>query len=309
MSHAPSVGIAGLGLIGASIGLRAAACGWQVAGWDPDGEHASIARARGAVGVVLPSFAAVAREAETLVLAAPLDATVALLAALVAGPPLRATLIVDVASVKLPVARVGADLDVFVATHPIAGSERSGPRAARADLFAQRTWTYDAQADPAAASRARDFIEAMGAQPYAVANGEHDRILALTSHLPQLLSVALGTCLAPALENPAVVALCGTGMRSMLRLGASAWPVWQPIVAANRHVLAQEVRTLAEVLAMVAGALDDDRTDVLADDFATSARAVARLGANASERGPVEAQTTSWDERQSWIDGSHSAQP
>lgn len=306
MKRAPIVGIAGVGLIGASIGLRATACGWRAIGWDPDLEHARLARERGAVGEVSPTFSALAARAETLVLAAPLDATIGLLDALVAEPP-GATLIIDVASVKTPIARAGATLPAFVPTHPIAGSERSGPGAASADLFAGRTWTYDPAASPDAVGRARAFIVAMGATPYPLASIEHDRIVALTSHLPQLVSVALGRRLGPELADPNVVALCGTGVRSMLRLGASSWPIWRAIVAANSVALAQEVRTLANVLSMVADALDGDRSDVLASDFATSAGAVACLGANASESGSVTAATTPTDERQTWIDGSHSA--
>ncbi|GAC1299585.1 MAG: hypothetical protein NVSMB19_04150 [Vulcanimicrobiaceae bacterium] len=305
MSDAPLLGIAGLGLIGASTGLRASARGWRVAGWDPDGEHAGIALDRGAVHELVPDVAALAARVQTLVIAAPLDATVALLDLLAAGPRPFADLIVDVASVKVPVARAGAPLAAFVATHPIAGSERSGPLAATADLFVGRTWTYDPSRPPHAVARARAFIATMGAVPYALASAEHDRVVALTSHLPQLVSVALGARLAPALGDATVEALCGSGVRSMLRLGASSWPVWRAIIAANGQAIAQEVRTLANVLSMVAVALDDGRSDVLAGDFAASAAAFARLQVGAAGTNAGGTAPTSTDERDTWIDGSH----
>jgi len=307
LSHAPLVGVAGLGLIGASIGLRAAACGWRVIGWDPDAEHARVALERGAVASLLGTFDALAADAQTLVLAAPLDATVRLLGALAAGLPSRASLIVDVASVKAPVARAGATLGAFVPTHPIAGSERSGPQAAHADLFVESVWMYDPMAAADAAGRARAFIEAMGALPYPVGSVEHDRIVALTSHLPQLVSVALGARLGPALAEPRVLALCGAGVRAMLRLGTSSWPMWRAIVAANGVPVAQEVRRLADVLSSFADALDGERPDVLADSFVAAAGAVARLGANVSAANPASAASISNDERQSWIDGPSSA--
>ena len=307
MRENPTVGIAGLGLIGASIGLRGAACGWSTLGWDLDAEHASIALELGAVGETLGSFEELTSRADILVLAAPLDATLALLESLAAGPVPRARLIVDVASVKAPIARAGATLSAFVPTHPIAGSERNGPRAARADLFVDRVWTYAPVADADAVDRARDFIEVLGARPYALASDEHDRIVALTSHLPQLVSVALGTRLGPEIANPDVRALCGTGMRSMLRLGASAWPVWRAIVAANRHAIAQEVRGFASVLSAVADAVECGRTEDLAAAFLASSDAVAHLRDDSDPSG-VTAATLPSDERFSWIDGSHSAQ-
>ena len=297
MRREPVVGIAGVGLIGASIGLRAASLGWHVLGWDVDREHARIAKERGAIAEIAPSFADLAARVETLVLAAPLDATVALIEALVASGRGTVALVIDVASVKAPIARVGIALATFVATHPIAGSERSGPSAADAGLFFGRTWTFDPAGRPEAVAAARTFIAAMGATPYALASDEHDRIVALTSHLPQLVSVALGARLAPELDRPDVVALCGTGMRSMLRLSASSWPIWRAIVAANGGPIAQELRRLASVLSGVAEAIEAARPDLLADDFARSAGAVARLGTNASVSGAVEVATTPTDER------------
>lgn len=306
MSRAPIVGIAGVGLIGASIGLRATACGYDVLGWDRDPAAAGVAFERRAIARIAPTFAQLAERAETLVLATPLDGTLSLLRELARYPP-GATLVLDVASVKGAVARAAAPLPAFVATHPIAGSERSGPAAARADLFAGRIWTYDPGAADVAVTACRAFIGDMGARPYALANEEHDRIIALTSHLPQVLAVVLGARLGPELERPDVVALCGTGIRSMLRLGESAWPIWRAIVEANGGSIAQEVRKLAGDLSAVADALDAARHDGLAADFVTAADAVARLRVNASDSGPGEPAPPATPERQTWIDGSHSA--
>ncbi|GAC1306127.1 MAG: prephenate dehydrogenase [Vulcanimicrobiaceae bacterium] len=293
----PTVGIAGVGLIGASIGLRAAACGWHVVGWDEKLEHARSARERGAIAQLATSFEALVASVDTLVLAVPLDATLALLATLAAGPPLAAGLVLDVASVKAPVARAGAALGAFVASHPIAGSERSGPLAADAALFEGRTWTYDPAAAPAAVAAVRRFIEAMGGVPFPIASDEHDRAVALTSHLPQLISVALGARLGPELDRPEIRALCGTGVRSMLRLGASSWPIWRAIFAANGRPIAREVRRIASVLATIADDLEGGRPDALADAFATSAAAVVRLAGNTGTPSSVRRATTHHDER------------
>ena len=154
-------------------------------------ENARAAWGRGAIAAVAPSVRELARACDVLVLAMPLDGILALVRDFVAAPP-AAALTLDVASVKVPVAEAARGLEGFVATHPIAGSERSGPSAARADLFDGRTWTIDAAAAPDAARRRRGFVRELGARPIAIGNAEHDREIALASHLPQVLSVALG---------------------------------------------------------------------------------------------------------------------
>jgi prephenate dehydrogenase len=216
-----------------------------------------------------------------VVLAAPLDATLAQIAELAAAPPPHVDLILDVASVKVPVARAGAGLAAFVASHPIAGSERSGPTAARTDLFDGRVWSFDTNAPAGTRARAVSFIEAMGGRPIAIESPEHDRVVALTSHLPQLLAVALGSRLESRLEEPgSVAAFCGTGMQSMLRLAGSSWSVWEAVLRANARPVAQEVRALGNILSDIAEALEDDAPDTLAERFSRAAAAHLALYAN-----------------------------
>ncbi len=296
------LGIAGVGLIGASIGLRAAELGWEVAGWDVDPANLRLARERGAVADTRASLAELARWSGVLVLAAPLGAILAALGTLrERAPELDPALaIYDVASVKVPVAQAARGLPGFVGTHPIAGSERNGPAAARADLFAGRVWTYDAAAAPAAQARAREFIAAMGARPEPVDGAEHDRIVALTSHLPQLVSVALGSQLAPALARAGVAELCGTGMASMLRLARSSWPVWHAILAANALPVAQEVRRLTDILSVFAAALEAGTPESLEIPFGRAAAAAASLVPNVRDAGNVDVdpvESTATEER------------
>jgi len=276
-----TLGISGAGLIGGSIVSRAASAGWTVGVFDSDRDHARYACERLGAGFAAGSLAELVERSAILILAAPLDATLAQLAELTAAPPAHAELILDVASVKVPVARAGAALEAFVATHPIAGSERSGPAAARADLFEGRVWSYDAEAPAGTRARAVSFIESMGARPVAIASEEHDRIVALTSHLPQLVAVALGAQLDSRLnDSDSIAAFCGTGMQSMLRLAGSSWSVWEAVLRANARPVAQEVRTLGNILSDIAEALDDDAPDTLAERFSRAAAAHRALYAN-----------------------------
>ncbi|MGH7729011.1 MAG: prephenate dehydrogenase, partial [Vulcanimicrobiaceae bacterium] len=241
---------------------------------------------RGALDARVALGEALAR-AGTLVLAIPADATCALLGSLSSAPP-RAQLILDVASVKTASARAGAALQAFVPSHPIAGGERSGPAAARADLFEGAVWVFDPAAAAPAQRYARALIERLGGRPLPLASEQHDRLIALSSHLPQVLSVALGArVVAAAAREPEVLALCGPGIRSMLRLGGSSWAMWRPILAQNAAPLAQEVRALAEVLCEAARALESGSPEPLEARFAEAAATVACLGEGAQGRSDV----------------------
>jgi prephenate dehydrogenase len=256
--------------------LRAVELGWRVTGWDPLAAHLEVARSRGAIAAVAGSLRDLADGSDVLVLAAPLDGTLAMLRELSDHPP-AAELVIDVASVKAPVALAGASLRAFVGTHPVAGSERGGPQAADGRLFMGQTWTYDANApEPARAAAAR-FVATLGAHAAPLGNEEHDLALALTSHLPQVVAVALGALLEER-AGEREFALCGPGMRSMLRLASSRWSVWQSILEANSVPLAQEVRRLAAILNGIADALESGRPATLENHFTAAARAVVRLG-------------------------------
>jgi prephenate dehydrogenase len=292
----PAIGIAGVGLIGGSIGLRARELGWAVLGWDPDPEAVAVGLRRGALSAAAESLHSLSEGAGVLVLAGPVDATLGHLAELVrAGSP--APLVIDVGSVKAGVARAGRELAAFVPTHPIAGSESSGAEAARADLFRGRIWTYDPVALPPARELALRFIAAMGAAPFAIDSRAHDRTIALTSHLPQLLSAALGARLEPRLHEPETLPLCGSGMRSMLRLGASSFSMWEPILSANAGPLAQEVGALAAILTEAARSLERGETGELGALFEAAAASAARLRADDDAPGDARSLQTVKDER------------
>jgi len=169
------VAIVGRGLIGGSVELRARSIGWKVRWHDPGDPQSR-------------PFDEVVSKAQTIVIATPLGATLEILGRLAASD---ARLIVDVASVKVPVVAAGKGVRGFVATHPMAGKERGGVENADAALFEGRPWAYVPSGDEALDMRARDFIAAMGAAAFAVDAAAHDRALARTSHLPQLLGFVL----------------------------------------------------------------------------------------------------------------------
>ncbi len=267
------LGIAGVGLIGGSIALRGRAAFARIIGYDRD--QAALAHAHG-VGMIdetVADLASLAARCDTLVIALPVDAAVAALVELadVHGP----ALIIDVASVKAPLAAAGARVAAYVGTHPMAGRERSGVAAADAELFCGATWAYTPNPDPLLVERTRAFIAMMGSRPLEIDPLRHDAIVALTSHLPQVLSVVLGSELAAgASRDDRVLDLCGPGMLTMLRLASSAEAVWAPIVAGNATALAGTLRSVARELDRAATGLEAGESAALMSYF-EPARSIA----------------------------------
>ncbi len=242
MSFGGPLGIAGVGLIGGSIALRARQAGIEVIGFDQNPAAAEL------VDRSADSLDALARVSRTLVIALPLEATLAAIDTVRTSD--APDLVLDVASVKVPVIERTAGWKKFVATHPIAGAEQCGPGAARADLFEGRVWTYvprDREHDAAVEA----FIKTMGARPYPIDPDEHDRVLALTSHLPQVVVTALAAMLGEREISPD---LAGSGLASTLRLAGSPWEIWEPILKANNVAIGAALRQIA------------DRLEGLADD-------------------------------------------
>jgi prephenate dehydrogenase len=273
-----TLGIAGVGLIGGSIALRAHAAGARVIGFDRDASALSAARAAGAIDDVAPDLGSLAQRCDVVALALPVDATVA---ALESTPALaRPRLVFDVASVKRPVATAGERFARFIPSHPLAGREIGGFAAADAALFEGRAWVVAPGHDPAAGAELGSLIATLGARVVELDPAEHDRLVAATSHLPQLLSVVLGARLAAVAANDRrAYALCGPGMESMLRLARSPVGLWAPIARANAGPLAAEVRAAAQALAALADQLDQGEVEALTSYFARAGRAVEELEA------------------------------
>ena len=157
-------------MIGGSIGLRARRNGLHVIGYDSDPLALEEARVAGAIDVV-ESFDELPRRTDVLVIAAHLGATLSEIERLRERSDAVCTLMLDVASVKTPVVAAARGLKNFVATHPMAGSERSGASNARGDLFEGRPWAYVSTGDADLDARACNFIESLGALPLAIGAG------------------------------------------------------------------------------------------------------------------------------------------
>jgi len=259
-----TVVVIGAGLIGTSVALALRAGGTAV--WLADTDLASARLAADLGAGRLLTTDALRDAADVAVLAVrPVAVAPALADAQRRG---LARCYTDVASVKeLPLRRaaeLGCDLTIFVPGHPMSGRERSGPAAARADLFTGRPWAIcpAAETRPACVAAITGLASACGAVPVQMPAAEHDRWVALVSHVPHLVATAMA---AQCEDAPAgALALAGPGLRDVTRIAAGDPDLWTEILAANAApareavaAVAERQNTAAEVLAMIADGKPD----------------------------------------------------
>lgn len=270
------LGVAGIGLIGGSIARRAHAAGATVIGFDSDPDALRAAKAAGAIDATAPDLPALAQRCAIVAIALPVEATIE---ALASTPALSAPeLVFDVASVKVPVVTAAIGLPRFVASHPLAGREMGGFAASDAALFEGRTWAIVPALDPAVQARLEQLVVALGARPLVLTAADHDRLVAISSHLPQVLSVVLGAQLAAAGDaDGRVYDLCGPGMESMLRLAHSNAALWAPIAQANAAPVAEALSAVAGALQAAADGLRAGNVAGLLAAFEEAHRAVGVL--------------------------------
>ncbi len=240
------VTVLGLGLIGTSLAAALGRAGVLCRGWDPDRSAMRIARRMAGVAPVPGGPGPAAEGAETVVLAAPPGANLDLMRELRGLDP--GVTVTDVGSVKREPARVGKRIlgDRFVPGHPLAGRERSGAAHADPDLFRGRPWAVCGGA-PRHRRRVERLVEAAGGRPVRLGPAEHDREVALVSHLPQLLASLL---LAEAGgRRPESLALAGSGFEGWARLAASPPELWKEILDGNAVPVRRELARLERALA------------------------------------------------------------
>jgi prephenate dehydrogenase len=235
--------IVGTGVMGASVGLAAKRAGVaEVVGFDADPATLAAAAERGALDRAASSLEEAVSAAELAVIAVPVTQLGAQVAAALDAP--GDAVVTDVGSTKTAVAGNGSPR--FVGGHPVCGSEARGPEHASAELFDGATWflTPGAATDPSAYQRVHGFVGDLGALPVAIAPDAHDRLVALTSHLPHALAnVLVNQTGATTVEGHEPLASAGGSLRDMTRVAGANPRIWVDIFLENADALAD---TLAE---------------------------------------------------------------
>lgn len=275
-----TIAIAGVGLIGGSFGLALRKAGFRgrILGIS---SPATIARAMEVraidQGVSLEDGL---QSADVLYLAQPIGVileTLERVGALLA----RDIFITDAGSTKRTIVERAANhlkRGQFLGGHPIAGKEQRGVVAADPDLFRGRPYVLTPQKQDALHTpAAREFIAwlgRIGSDVVVMSTASHDRMLAVTSHLPQLASTALGAVIASEFGGNEQFIPAGPGLRDMTRLAASSYDIWGDILSTNTD----EVRHALEVyIDKLTNFRDNLTSSTLVRDFTSAAEAAGRL--------------------------------
>lgn len=248
LSH---IRIVGSGLIGSSIALALVARGVRVTMVDIDPAAASLAQD-------LVGDAPLNLPVDLTIIASP----VSTVSSVINGEIEQSLNLgfIDISSVKvnpvLEVSALGLDMSRFLPTHPMAGREVGGAESARGDLFQGRPWIIDSSGvSPELLAAGRELIDICGAHLIDMPIAEHDRAVALVSHLPQIMSSSLAATLEGA---PAEwLDLAGSGLRDTTRIAASHSGIWREIISANAAAIRPLLTRVISQLTDLSNSLED----------------------------------------------------
>lgn len=256
--------IIGLGLIGGSFAkaLKIRSCVREIVGADRNEDECRLGLELGVIDRVASDLEAEVSAADLIVLAVPVKAMESVLEQIRPWLRLR-TLVTDVGSTKGNLVAAARRLfgqlpPTFIPGHPIAGAEKSGVRAADADLFERHKviLTPLPETDPNATLELARLWQAVGAEVLQMEVERHDEVLAATSHLPHLLAFSLVDTLAREEENLDIFRYAAGGFRDFTRIAASDPTMWHDICIANRTAVLAQIERYTTGLERLRDAID-----------------------------------------------------
>jgi prephenate dehydrogenase len=234
------IAVVGTGLIGASAGLASLRAGLgDVVGWDEDPEALEVATERAAVEP-MESLGDALRGADIALVAVPVADLPTVVREVLEAAPAECA-VTDVGSTKASVCAAAGEDPRYVGGHPICGAETRGAARATADLFVGATWflTPLTSTMPERYRVVHGLVTQLGARPVAIDPDAHDRLVAVTSHLPHVLAnVLLNQAGAARVEGHEPLATAGGSLRDMTRIAGSNPRIWVDIFLENRDALA-----------------------------------------------------------------------
>jgi len=266
--------IVGVGLLGGSVAKAARSGGLarRIVGVGRDLERLRPAVDDGTLDAAVTDLDAGVREADVVLLAAPVLAIDGLLERVWRAAP-EGALVTDVGSTKRNIVRAAERLVAtrslaFVGSHPLAGSEQAGYRVARADLFRGATVvvTPTEKTELAALKKITELWEALGARVTALDPDTHDRTVAAISHLPHLIACALVD--GAGRVEPAALELAARGFRDTTRIAAGDPDMWTEIFLANRDALTAGIEAFRAALADLQRVIDAGGAEPLRAELA-----------------------------------------
>jgi len=249
---AMTVGIVGLGLIGGSIGLALRDPSRRIVGYDPVAKSQEVAKSRFCVDEI-GTLAEVA-QSDIVFVAAPPDSVVDVLTE-IATLRAESTVVTDCASIKAQIVQWAAATKAnwFVPGHPMAGHEKSGAKYASAWLFRDARWilTPVTKTDRSAVRAVETLVKAAGAKPVRLDAGEHDRHVAVLSHLPHVVANAISSVAEPLSHHE-----IGAGSwRDVTRVAGAEPVLWAQILGGNAEAVSAAIDSMIEELRTAQAAL------------------------------------------------------
>ena len=271
--------VIGVGLIGGSfaLALKQAGLASQVVGAGRSEANLRLALERGAIDSIASDARAAARDADVILLAAPVAQFEPIFAELVLKPE---AVVTDAGSTKRDViaaARraLGKRIAQFVPGHPVAGAEKSGAGAASAELFRGRRviLTPLPENTPRAVEKIQNLWAGCGANVMRMDAEEHDAVLAAVSHLPHVLAYALVHEVAKRENAEQLFSFAAGGFRDFTRIASSHPEMWRDICVANRDRIVEEMDRYAGKLARFRSLIEKGDGDALERFFAEAREA------------------------------------
>ena len=274
--HWQKISLVGIGLLGGSLGLvvKQRRLADRVEGYVSRAASVTECERLGIVDRATLDLGAAVREADLVVLCTPLAQMRGLVEQML--PALKhGAIVTDVGSVKGSVVRELEPLVAqagahFIGSHPMAGAEKMGASAARADLFEDAvcviTPTPDSNAD--ATRKVEEFWKAVGTRMLMLPPAAHDVLVSRSSHLPHFVAATLTNLVLDPANPSDQAALCANGFRDTTRIASGSPEMWRDIALANRENLCQSIDTLIERLRALQRAVEGRHSDAIGEFLA-----------------------------------------
>ncbi len=259
------IAIIGLGLMGGSLGLALRKSGFDgvITAYTRRAEIRKIAAERGIVDEVYERPQDAVAEADIVVFCTPVLTILQLVDQCL--PHLKKNCILtDVGSTKSELMTdiseiLGDSSALFIGSHPVAGSERTGLDAARADLYDGALVIITPDGTPAhdkAAKEIKSFWNGLGAHTMVMSAEVHDRLMARTSHLPHMIAVLLALTAGREGDHERTGEFCGTGFRDTTRIAEGSPEIWHDIISTNTFMMKEELRAFEKRLGQLCDMMD-----------------------------------------------------
>lgn len=252
------VAIAGMGLIGGSIAmaLKKRTKGIEIIGIDRDAEIMNSALSMGIIDRSFYNKPEDLKGVQLLVIAVPVGAIESVMEGLLPHLP-HDCIITDVTSVKrkaiISITKMLETGQIFVGGHPMAGSEKSGIAAARADLFENAAYVLTPTGgEPEAVIRfIEEYVRLLGARPVIMDPERHDQLVAMVSHMPYIAAICLNLAVSILDSTGDAKALAAGGFRDITRVASSDTWLWSEICTENRDELLKVINVFREQLCCI----------------------------------------------------------